>query len=42
MDGAMVSAGYTLKGNTRADGTPSTMGQPYGTEPEILTEDLQI
>ena len=38
----VVPAGYTLKGNTRADGTTSTMGQPYGTEPEILTEDLQI
>lgn len=38
----VVPAGFTLKGNTRADGTTSTMGQPYGTEPEILTEDLQI
>lgn len=38
----VVPAGYTLKGNTRADGTTSTMGQTYGPEPEILTEDLQI
>ncbi len=38
----VVPAGYTLKGNTRADGTTDTMGQPYGPEPEILTEDLQI
>lgn len=42
MGGAMVSAGYTLKGNTRAGDTKGALGQPYDTTPEILTEDLQI